>query len=139
MKEIRKLGINNKTDFVIAKDIIKQFAQSRKVSNTMIAYKLYRADLINYARFLEFKISFRADWLKYKAKQRLKARETEGGTSYYVTKKHRVGNCLIKLVSRMMYGGAITTTKAGKVLGVKPQNVPRVLENSTPFIARNMV
>lgn len=139
MREIRELGINNRTAFLEAKDIIKQFGQSRNVSNTMVAYKLSRINLITYARFLELKVSFRADWLKYKNAQRLKAKETEGGPTYYVTKKHRVGNGLINLVSRMMYGGAITTTKAGKVLGVRPQNVQGVLENSSPFTTRNIV
>ncbi len=135
MRVIRELAINKQTDFLEAKDIIKHFAQNQNVSNTMVAYKLYRTNLITYARFEELKLSFREDWSKSKSAQRLKAKETKGGPNYYVTKKHRVGNGLINLVSRMMYGGAITTTKAGKVLGVKPQNLPRVLENTTPFIA----
>ena len=101
----------------MAKDIIKHFALDCKVSPTMVAYKLCRADLITYKRYLEFKISFREDYQKHKAAQKLQAKETEGGPSYYVTRKHRVGNGLINLVARMRYGGAITTTKAGRVLG----------------------
>ena len=137
-REIMELEINKQTDFLEAKDIIEHFTKSRNVSNTMVAYKLCRTNLITYTRFKELKVSFREDWLKFKRVKRLKAKETEGGPTYYVTKKHRVGNGLINLVSRMMYGGAITTTKAGKVLGVKPQNVLGVLENTTPFIARTM-
>jgi len=139
MKEIRQLEINNKTDFQVAKELIKQFALRCKVSNTMVAYKLCRADFITYDRFKEFKMAFKADYLKYKAAQKLKAKEKEGGPTYYVTKKHRVGNGLINLVARMMYGGAITTTKAGRVLGVRPQNVPGVIENSRPQVLQNFV
>lgn len=139
MQEIRELEITNRTDFDTAKDIIKSFAQNCKVSNAMVAYKLYRADQITFKRFLEFQSSFKADYLKYKAAQKLKAKEKDGGPSYYITKKHRVGNGLITLIGRMLYGGAITTTKAGKVLGVRAQNVPGVLENSSPYAARNVI
>lgn len=139
MKEIQQLGINNKTDFQTGKELIKQFAFSCKVSNTMVAYKLCRANFITYERFKEFKEAFRADYLKWKADQKLTAKGKKGGPTYYVTKKHRVGNGLINLVARMMQGGAITTTKAGRVLGVRPQNVPGVIENSSPQILQNFV
>ncbi|GJL52788.1 MAG: DNA-binding protein [Nitrospirales bacterium] len=139
MQEIQQLEINNKTDFQTAKELIKQFALRCKVSNAMVAYKLCRMNFITYDRFKEFKAAFRADYLKWKETQKAKAKEKEGGPSYYVTKKHRVGNGLINLVARMMQGGAITTTKAGRVLGVRPQNVPGVIENSRPQVLQNFV
>ncbi|MEO8326918.1 MAG: XRE family transcriptional regulator [Nitrospirota bacterium] len=139
MEEIQQLGLTNKTDFHTAKGLIKQFALRCKVSNTMIAYKLCRANFITYDRFKEFKTAFRAEYLKWKTAQKLKGKEKGGGPNYYVTKKHRVGNGLINLVARMMQGGAITTTKAGRVLGVRPQNVPGVIENSRPQVLQNFV
>ncbi len=139
MTEIRQLEIHNKTDFETAKERIKQFAMRSKVSNTMVAYKLCRAALITYDRFKEFKTAFRADHLKWKAAQKLKTKEKNGGPDYYVTKKHRVGSGLINLVARMMQGGTITTTKAGRVLGVRPQNVPGVIEHSHPQAVQNFV
>lgn len=139
MREIRELQISNRTDFQKAKHIIKQFAQSCKVSNTMVAYKLCRADFITLKKFKEFKLSFKEDWLKFKRQERLKAKENDVKGLYYPTKRQRVGAALINLVSRMMYEGAITTTKAGKVLGVRAQNVKGVLENSSSFLTRNVV
>lgn len=139
MKEIQQLEITNKTDFHTAKELIKQFALRCKVSNTMVAYKLCRANFITFDRYKEFKASFRADYLKWKTTQKLKTKKKEGGPSYYVTKKHRVGNGLINLVARMMQGGAITTTKAGRVLGVRPQNVPGVIDNSRPQVLQNFL
>ncbi len=138
MREIRELPINNRTDFQEAKDIIKQFALSSKVSNTMVAYKLCRADFITFEKFLKFKASFKEDWEKFKNQERLKAKEKGVKGLYYPTKKQRVGPTLINLISRMMYEGAITTTKAGKVLGVKAQNVQGVIENNSSNVLRNM-
>lgn len=139
ISEIRELLINNRTDFQEAKNIIMQFAQSCKVSNTMVAYKLYRADFITFKKFLEYKVSFKEDWLKFKKQERQKAKENNVKGLYYPTKRQRIGAALINLVGRMMYEGAITTTKAGKVLGVRAQNVQGVLENSSSFAARNFV
>ncbi len=138
MEEIHSLGVDNDTDFAMAKNVIKHFALDCKVSNTMVAYKLYRANFLTYERYLEFKISFKQDFLKYKAAEKVKAKEIEGGPTYYITKKHRVGKGLITLVARMLYEGAISTTKAGRVLGVKPQNVPGVLENSGSYANQSL-
>ena len=136
MQEVRKLDIDNGTDFAMAKDTINQFAQSRKVSNAMVAYKLFRATLIAFERYEELQASFKEDWLTFKSTQRLKAKETEGGPNYYVTKQHRVGKALIHLVARMMYGGALTTTKAARVLGVRAQNVQGILKNRGQYPAQ---
>lgn len=43
--------------------------------------------------------------------------------SYYVVKRHRLGNALLDLVRRSLIENTITPTKAGHVLGVKPRNV----------------
>ncbi len=139
MMEVKEVRIDNKTEFLEAKNTIENFARSRNVSNTMVAYKLCRANCITFERFLEFKSSFKEDWVKFKKKERLKAKDKQPKGLYYPTKRQRVGAALINLVSRMMYDGAITTTKAGKVLGVRPQNVEGVLANIRPYIARNLV
>lgn len=72
--------------------------------------------------------SFRDLWSQQRLKQRVRAREQEGGPSFYVLRAHRVGTALLDLVGRMVSAGAITTTKAGKVLGVKPKQVEVLLQ-----------
>jgi hypothetical protein len=52
----------------------------------------------------------------------------KGAPDYYVVRRHRVGQGLLALVDRMVAGGALTTTKAGKVLGVKPTAIGRMTE-----------
>ena len=138
-QEMKTLSIDNKTDFARAEDMINQFARRRKVSRTMVAYKLFRADFITFERYEKLKASFKEDWLRAKNDQRLRGKEAKSGPTYYITKKHRVGRALINLVARMMYGGALTTTKAAKILGVRAQNVHGVLEDTVLTAARGMV
>ncbi len=138
-QEMKTLSIDNKTDFARAEDMINQFARRRKVSRTMVAYKLFRADFITFERYEKLKASFKEDWLRAKNDQRLRAKEAKSGPTYYITKKHRVGRALLNLVARMMYGGALTTTKAAKILGVRAQNVHGVLEDTVLTAARGMV
>ena len=44
-------------------------------------------------------------------------KEREGGPSYYVVRRHRLGTALVEATARLMAVGALTTSKAGTVLG----------------------
>ncbi len=59
------------------------------------------------------------------------AAEVGGGANYYVVRRHRVGSTLINFIGRMMMSGLITTSKAGKVLGVKSCNVQKLIGDRT--------
>jgi hypothetical protein len=41
----------------------------------------------------------------------------------YIAKRHKVSGALMDLVNKSLREGALTATKASKVLGVKPANV----------------
>jgi len=107
----------------VTAEAIGVFAGDRNVSRSMVAYKLFRADLIDHQTWQELSNLFRQQWLNNRAAARERARDADGGPNYYVVRRHRVGAALIDLVRRMTANGALTTTKAGKVLGVKPKNV----------------
>jgi hypothetical protein len=62
--------------------------------------------------------------------ERLAISRGEGGANYYVVRRHRVGSALIDVVRRLMAGGTLSTTEAGRVLGVKATNVSRLIEHS---------
>ncbi len=66
---------------------------------------------------------FRQRWLRSKAAQRDRARESEGGPSYYIVRRHKLGNRLVELAKRMLADGALSPSKAATILGVKPSNV----------------
>ncbi len=127
-RELAELAITPNTEFEQAKRTIGDFARDRNVSNTMVAYKLYRSGAYDYARFEAFRRSFRQDFLEYQERLREQNRQKKGGPTYQILKQHRTGKMLIQLVDRMIYSGQITTTKAGKVLGVNPKNVHGLLE-----------
>ena len=121
--ELKQLSLNDTSGLEAIQARISDFAKERNLSSTMVAYRLYRAGTIGQDRWLRLNTSFRDLWSQQRLKQRERAREQEGGPSFYVLRAHRVGTALLDLVGRMVSAGAITTSKAGKVLGVKPKQV----------------
>lgn len=101
---------------------ISQHGRSRNVSGSMVAYRLYTAGIISSSTWASISEKLRNLWLAQKAAD-TKDREDASGPSYYVVKRHKVGGALIDLVNRTLREGALTATKASKVLGVKPANV----------------
>ncbi len=103
-------------------EAIDQFASRRKISRAMVAYKLLRVSTITHARWRELDRHYKDEWVA--AQARLATRDKdEGGPSYYVVKRHRLGFALLDLVRNSIAEGFLTPTKAGQVLGVKPRNV----------------
>ena len=120
---LQDLNITEQTDFNTSVDLINRFSSARKVSNSMVAYKLYRLRRISFEKWSLLRTEFKRLWLTYRKEQREAASAQEGGANYYIVKRYRVGKGLVELVSRMTLSGTLTSTKAGKVLGVKPRNV----------------
>lgn len=92
------------------------------VSGSMVAYRLYSAGIISFDAWSTVSEKLRKLWLMQKAAQK-DVKEDGSGPSYYVVKRHKVGGAIIDLVNRTMREGALTATKASKMLGVKPANV----------------
>ena len=93
----------------------------------MVAYRLLRANRIDRQAFERLRTQFREQWRELRARYRATARESEGGPSYYVVRRHRVGLGLLSFIRRMVDSGALSTTNAAKVLGVKPAQVGKML------------
>lgn len=106
---------------------IGEFALARKVSHSMVAYKLHRIGGLSAGKWGALSEFFRERWFAERERRRDRARETESGPNYYVVRRHRLGSALVELTARLMATGALTTAKAGAVLGVKPKNVPGVI------------
>jgi Zn-dependent peptidase ImmA (M78 family) len=115
--------------FDVAVAAISDFAEERRVSRAMFAYKLLRAGRINRVMWTTLNAHFRKEWLEFKQRQAEKQKAAESGPSYYVVRRHRVGAALIGLMRRALDEGNITYTKAGRVLGVKPRNVEPLLSS----------
>lgn len=106
---------------------IATFAEARRVSRAMVAYKLLRAGMVGKTVWEHLDQHFKSQWLHFKEHEAEKNKAMEGGPNYYVVRRHRVGSALLGLVRRSLDDGTITYTKAGRVLGVKPRNVEPLL------------
>lgn len=102
---------------------IDAFASARNISRSMVAYQLFRRGVIGENLWEDLQAEFRRLWLEVRAREKEIAHSRENGPSYYVVRRYHVGKALLDLVSRMTRSGALTSTKAGKVLGVKAANV----------------
>jgi len=103
-------------------DAVAQFARARNISRPMVAYKLLRVGIITNARWRELDKHYEDEWQLAQARPTTQDRN-DGGPSYYVVRRHRLGHALLELVKNSLMEGFLTHTKAGQVLGVKPRNV----------------
>ena len=106
-------------------DRISVFSTTRNVSRKMVAYNLLQANRISNVVYQQLSASFDAERIRRKEDD-----DAEGGPSYYVVRRHRLGSGLINLVDRMISSGVLSTPKAGLVLGVKPTAVYQLIAPS---------
>ena len=126
-RTLDEIEIDRVRDLVEQKRHIGEFARARNLSRTMVAYRLLRANRIDRPAFDRLRADFREQWRQLRDGQRARARESEGGPSYYAVRRHRVGRGLLRFTHRMVDSGALSTTKAARVLGVKPAQVGKML------------
>ncbi len=100
---------------------ITDFADSKNISRSMVAYKLYRSDLISKQDWKSLADRFRTEWGQQK--QQAEELKTMNPINASVVKRHRLGRRIIALVRRSLDNGELVPTKAAKVLGVNPAKV----------------
>ena len=106
---------------------ISQYAFSKKISSSHTAYRLYRKGSINKKQWEYLRDFYRQQWQGQREKEKAKASDQKGGPNYYVIQKFRLG-ALVELAQRLNYSGALSTTKTGILLDVKPLKVHRLFE-----------
>ncbi len=106
---------------------ISDYAFAQKLSSTHIAYRLYCRGDIDLPVWASLREYYRSKWLENRQAVQDKNKKQEGGPGYYVVKRHKLG-ALVKLVQRLTYSGALTTTKAGMLLDVRPLKVHRLFQ-----------
>lgn len=125
--ELSALAIDSRTDRETTVRLISSFAQERFLSRSMVAYRLLQIGRLTETVWTDLTQEFRQAWQQQRDDQRNRGREQEGGPNYYVVRRHKLGSALLRFVDRNMSDGALTPTKAGKVLGVKPRSVAPLL------------
>ena len=124
-EESKNLAFPDTVTFEEVVELINRFSDEMNVSRTMAAYKSWRGGGIERDTFNRLRILFRSQWLAEREEQReqVRQRESAGMVSPYVTNRYRLGPSLVGLVRRAISSGDLTTSKAAKVLGVKPSQV----------------
>lgn len=107
---------------------ISDFAYKRNISSSLVAYKLFRAGVIHRETWIKVNNAYQSMWNIAKENQRIKKRGKKGGPDYYILHRYMVGMNLVSTVKRMMADGILTTSKAGKILGVKAKNVQKLMD-----------
>lgn len=106
---------------------VGRFAQQRHLSGSLCAYRLYRSGVFDAGTWARLRTYYRDAWFAHRTKVRDRAKRTDRGPDYYTIRRHRVGTALVDLVRRTMRAGDLSTTRAGRVLGVRPKKVADML------------
>ena len=108
---------------------VREIAQAWGVSEAMVAYRLNRLGWISGQIYKSLSADYAARWHSIRQKQKEASKESDSGPSYYVVKRHKLGNALVDIVRRTLRDNVLTHTKAAKVLGVKPGTVEPLLRS----------
>lgn len=113
---------------------ISALANRARVSRSMIAYQLLRANRITVGRWEGLRDQFRAEWLAIKERERERNRAKDGGPNWYNVRRHRLGPALLAVARQGIADGSLTPTRAARMLGVRPMAVyPLLAESSRAF------
>ena len=120
------------TETEVAEQISK-FAEERNLSRTMVAYRAFSNRMIRRDTFNSLYAIFRQQWQQERARQRERNRQEDVRIDYYVIRRHRTGQALISFARQMMGSGALSTSQAATVLGVKLTQVGEMLSLRGPI------
>ena len=119
------------TETEVAEQISK-FAEERNLSRSMVAYRAFSNRMIRRDTFNSLYAMFRQQWQQERARQQERNRQEDVRIDYYVVRRHRTGQALIDLARRMISSGALTTSRAAKILAVNPHQVQALLDAGRP-------
>lgn len=102
--------------------VIADHANRWRVSRQMVAYGLYKAGRISLEAWQALEAGIRAMWAAERRREKDQSKGP-GGPSYYVIRRHRLGRAMLDFARRYTEAGALSPSKAAKVLGVKPRAV----------------
>ena len=133
-QEAAKLDLRNAKGIDDLAAQIGEFANERNLSRTMVTYRAYRANAISLALYEHLSDKFREEWRQEAASRRAQQQNQDGGPNFYIVRRHRLGPGLTSLVGRMMAGGELSTSRAARILDVRPGQVQQILGNTSSHV-----
>ena len=112
------------------RDAVKHFARHRNLSQQMVAYRLYKANLLSYTRWAELDGEIKGEIQQQRIDQKRAMNSSSGGPNYRITKAFRLGRGLVKAVSYLYNEDHLTTTKAAQILDIKPKSLNAISQLS---------
>jgi len=120
-------NISRITDTAVALEVTAKLAEVWKVSEGMVAYRLWRTKRFDTDTYQSVYAAYSTRWRQFRESEKAKARNSEGGPNFYVVRRHRVGDAMLNFVGRSLRSEAISHSKAAKLLGVRPTGVEPML------------
>ena len=115
-----------------ARQLVGQIAQDWRVSEAMVAYRLWRAERIERDIYGRLHAFYASRWQEEKDRNRAQMAEREGGPSYYAVRRSQLGRALLSFARHRLQTEELSHTKAARILGVKPGNVRQLLDVANP-------
>lgn len=127
--ELAELELPATSDMDATVTTIDAFAAPRNVSRSMIAYKLYRAQRLSTQQWESLRQHYRELWVQQRERRKERTKPGRGPDSNVVLRSW-LGPALLDTTQRLLRAGDLSTTKASKVLGIKPTRVGAILQLS---------
>jgi Zn-dependent peptidase ImmA (M78 family) len=108
---------------------VTMYALRWRVSRQMVAYSLFKTGRITREVWLRLETGISERWASERRREKDKSKGSSG-PSYYVVRRHRLGHAMLDFARRYTDAGALSPSKAAKVLGVKPRSVYPLLSLS---------
>ena len=109
-------------------DRISDLARRWRVSSSTVAYRAQRAGLIEREDFFSVLGIFERRWRKGREARRAADRARSGGPNFYTVRRYRLGKAMIRRTKRLWRSGSLSTTEAGRILGVRGRSVHALLD-----------
>ena len=117
-------------DLEDAQELVGAVAQEWRVSEAMVAYRFWRAGRVQRDIYRRLHALYASRWQEERERNRALMSEREGGPTYYVVRRHRLGDALVSFVRHHLQTEELSHTKAARILGVKSGNVEQLLRTT---------
>ena len=104
-----------------------EIASVWNVSQGVVVYRAMADSFLSETMASELFSAFAARWKSERQRARSARDEDEGGPSYYVVRRSKLGPALLDTVRRGLQADLLTHTKAARILGVSPSSVEPLL------------